>query len=169
MNRIIIGNIVSLAAAALLALSCWTKNPRRGFAYQIIENIVLAVSSAVFGSWSAVVSMLLAALRMCIVLSGHYTRQTMILFCTALAILGGVCNTRGLMGLLPILATVEFAWANYRFTEIKAIKWSICANLILWDLYAFVIRDYASGITWLITLIITLLSLYRLSHAAKTE
>ena len=169
MKTILIGNVISFLAAVLLALSCWTKEPKRVFAFQIAENIILAISSLVFGSYSAAVSTLLSTLRMGIVLKGKYTKRVMIFFCILLTALGLALNTRGAVGLLPVLATLEFAYANYRFTEIKAIKWSLCINLILWDVYAFAIRDYASGVTWVITLAVTFVSLFRLYRTEQTE
>lgn len=48
-NNIIIGNIISFVAAVLLGLSCWCKNPKRVFIYQFIDNLVLSLSSIVFG------------------------------------------------------------------------------------------------------------------------
>jgi len=167
MNRIIIGNIVSFIAAVLLGLSCWTRKPKRVFAYQLVENLILALSSVIFGSYSAAVSMLLSTVRMLVVLRGKYTKTVMVIFCVLLTDLGIALNTKGIIGLLPVLATLEFAYANYRFTEIKEIKWSLVVNLLLWDTYAFVIRDYASGITWAITLAVTLVSLRRLYRADK--
>ena len=169
MNRIILGNIISFAAAILLGLSCWTKEPKRVFIYQLTENIILTISSVVFASYSAAALTLLSALRMAVVLKGKYTKRVMLLFCAALAVLGCAFNTRGLIGLLPVPATLEFAYATYRFERIKPIKWSLCINLLLWDIYAFAISDFASGVTWAVTLAVTLLSLFRLYRAEQAE
>ena len=109
-NKIIIGNIISFVAAVLLGLSCWCKNPKRVFIYQFIENLFLSLSSIVFGSYSAAVSTLLSTVKSFIIVKGRYTKKTMIFFVISIAVLGFLTNTKGLIGLLPVIATVQFTY-----------------------------------------------------------
>ena len=66
-KQIIIGNIISFFAAVLLALTAWTKSEKRTFIYQVGENLVLGISSLVFGSFAAAATAFLSASR-CIVI-----------------------------------------------------------------------------------------------------
>ena len=164
MNQILLGNCVSFLAAVLLGLASWTKKSNRVFIYQIAENVVLAMSSVVFGSYAAAVSTLLAAARCAVIIKGRYSRLLMTFFAAATFLLGIVTNSRGWLGLLPVIASVEFTVCNYFLTDIKGIKWSLLVNTALWDYYAFAIRDYVSGIAWAITITLTsvsLVSIYR--------
>ena len=168
-NNIIIGNIISFVAAVLLGLSCWSKNPKRVFIYQFIENLFLSLSSLVFGSYSAAVSTLLSTVKSFIIVKGRYKKKTMIFFVISIAVLGVLTNTKGLIGLLPVIATVQFTYCNYKLTSIKGIKWTFIINLLIWDIYAFWIRDFSSGIAWAITLIVTIVSLMTIMAKESVE
>lgn len=168
-NNIIIGNIISFVAAVLLGLSCWCKNPKRVFIYQFIENLFLSLSSIVFGSYSAAVSTLLSTVKSFIIVKGRYTKKTMIFFVISIAVLGFLTNTKGLIGLLPVIATVQFTYCNYKLTDIKGIKWTFIINLLIWDVYAFWIKDFSSGIAWAITLILTIVSLMTIKAKEAAE
>ena len=54
MQQIIVGNIISFAAAVMLFLGCCTTDTRKIYGYQIAENGILCLSSLVFGSYSGV-------------------------------------------------------------------------------------------------------------------
>ena len=149
-NNIIIGNIISFVAAVLLGLSCWCKNPKRVFIYQFIENLFLSLSSIVFGSYSAAVSTLLSTAKSLVIVKGRYTKKTMIFFAITIAVLGVLTNTKGPIGLLPVIAT-------------------FIINLLIWDVYAFWIKDFSSGIAWAITLIVTVVSLLTIKAKEKAE
>ena len=148
-----------LCGCRLIGPERWCKNPKRVFIYQFIENLVLSLSSLVFGSYSAAVSTLLSTAKSFVIVKGRYTKKIMIFFVVAIAVLGILTNTKGLIGLLPVIATVQFTYCNYRFTDIKGIKWTFIVNLLIWDVYAFWIKDFSSGIAWAITLVVTVVSL----------
>lgn len=158
-QTIIIGNIISFIAAVFLGFSCWSKKPKRVFTYMIIQNAFLCLSSVVFGSYSAAVSTILSSIRCYVIVKEKYTRKVMIIFNIIILLFGIFTNTRGLIGLLPVLATVQFGYCTYRFTGIKGIKWTFIINLVMWDVYAFWIMDFSSGIAWAVTTIITIASL----------
>ena len=63
MNHIILGNIISFAAAVMLLLGCCTTDTRKIYTYQIAENGILCLSSVVFGSYSGLVTLSLAIFR----------------------------------------------------------------------------------------------------------
>lgn len=161
-KQIIIGNIISFFAAVLLALTAWTKSEKRTFLYQVGENMVLGVSSLVFGSYAAAAIAFLCASRCIVILKGKYTRPVMIVYAVLFLVLGVLTNTKGPIGLLPVIAAVEYAALNYYLSDIKGLKWALIINLALWDFYAFWIKDYSSGIAWIITIAVTLASLWKL-------
>jgi hypothetical protein len=116
----------------------------------------------VFGSYSAAVSTLLSAGRSLLIVRDRYTKKSMYFFAVSTAVFGLITNTKGVIGLLPVIATVQFTYGSYRFTDIKGIKWMFIINLILWDIYAFWIKDFSSAIAWAITLTVTVVSLVKI-------
>ena len=63
MDRILLGNIISFAAAIMLFLGCYTTDTRKIYIFQIAENAILCLSSVVFGSWTGLITLLLAIFR----------------------------------------------------------------------------------------------------------
>ena len=59
--NIIIGNIISFFASIALILSCIVNDKREAYRYQVIEALILTVSSAFFLSWTGILTMLIAA------------------------------------------------------------------------------------------------------------
>ena len=78
-------------------------------------------------------------------------------------------NNLGVLGLLPLVATVILAICNYYLQDIMAIKWSFLFNCVLWGIFGFAIRDYVSGITQAVTCGIGLVSIMRLYHMRKKD
>ena len=61
--NIIIGNIISFFASIALILSCIVNDKREAYKYQVIEALILTVSSVFFLSWTGILTMLIAAAR----------------------------------------------------------------------------------------------------------
>lgn len=57
MTNLIIGNIISLAAAGFMAYSCCLNDHRRVFFYQAIECAMLCVASVFFGAWAGITTL----------------------------------------------------------------------------------------------------------------
>ncbi len=166
-KQIIIGNIISFFAAVLLAMTAWTKSEKRTFIYQVGENTVLGISSLVFGSYAAAAIAFLSASRCIVILKGKYTKAAMLVYSTLFLVLGVLTNSKGPIGLLPVIAAVEYAALNYYLADIKGLKWALIINLALWDFYAFWIKDFSSGIAWIITIAVTLASLWKMARKER--
>ena len=160
MKQLIIGNAISLVAAVLLAASCCVKQPRNIYLLQICCNLVLCLSSAVFCAWSSVPTLLLSSLRFYLMIRKKFNFPMMLLFSAATLLLGLWANTRGLIGLLPVIAGVQFTVCTYFSKKTTAIRLSILVNLIFWAIYSFWILYIVSGISQTINILICLFSLF---------
>ena len=60
MNQIVLGNMISFAAAVMLFMGCYTTDTNKIYRYQIAENMILCLSSLVFGSYSGMITLSLA-------------------------------------------------------------------------------------------------------------
>ncbi len=165
--RIIIGNLISFSASLFLIASCIIREPKKVFVLQTFENIVLSISSAVLGSYAGISTLLIAAVKNALVAMGRFTFGLMVLFCIVLTVVGLMVNNRGLIGLIPIFATVSLTVCNYYTRDILAIKWSLLLNIALWSIYGFLIWDFALGTMQIITGIITLVSIRRTERAIR--
>ena len=167
--RIIIGNLISFSSSLFLIASCIIREPKKVFVLQTMENIVLSVSSAVLGSYAGISTLLIAAVKNALVAMGRFSFGLMIIFCIVLTAVGLMINNRGIIGLIPIFATVSLTVCNYYTKDILAIKWSLLINIALWSVYGFLIYDFALGTMQIITGIITFISIRRTEKAIREK
>ena len=159
MDRILIGNMISMLASVFLILSCWVNTKKSAYLFQILE----------FEAWTQLSTLTLSVLRNYLVMTERYDRRMMWIFSCLVVIFGLAVNNLGLLGLLPITATVILAMCNYYLQDIMAIKWSFLFNCVLWGIFGFAIRDYVSGITQVVTCCIGLVSIVKLYRLRKQD
>lgn len=160
-NRILLGNLISFTASLALTAGCLMKEPKKVYVMQVVENLILVVSSAVFGSWSGISTLLISTVRNVLLVKGRFDKRMMVLFAVLVAGCGLWVNNRGMVGLLPVLATVILTVCNYYAKEILAIKWSLFVNIVLWAVYFFAILDVISGVTQVVVAAVMLASILK--------
>lgn len=161
-HEILAGNLISAFASIFLVLSCWVSDRKRAYLLQAGESGCLCLSSVFFRSWAGLSTVFLSTVRNLLTAYGKYTNRLMWIFTVLVVALGLAVNNRGLIGLLPIAATVQLTVCNYYLKEILPIKWSFFANTVMWGIYDFAILDIVSGITQVIACLVCLVSILRL-------
>ncbi len=167
MTNLIIGNIISFVAAGFMAYSCCLNDHRKVFFYQAIECAMLCVASVFFGAWAGITTLALSATRNYLVSRDKFSHKLMVLFLVLVVVLGLLANNRGLIGLIPVVATVEYTVCCHYIKEIKAVKCSIFVNTFMWVFYSFAIMDFSTGFTDMTVLIIDAVSLARVWMGEK--
>ena len=160
--HIIIGNVISFVAAIFLIAGCWTRDRDKTFLYQILEAVFLCIANIFFGSWSGISTLLLSAVRNTMLLKNKFSRGWMIAFIVAVVGLGVAVNNRGLIGLLPILATVQLIICNQYAKKIIPIKISLLVNTAIWLVYSVAIYDFSSTVAQAVTCLVCVGSIIRL-------
>lgn len=163
MDRILLGNIISFAAAIMLFLGCYTTDTRKIYIFQIAENAILCLSSVVFGSWTGLITLLLAIFRNILIMRDKYSKAWMVGISIVITVSGIWVNTKGAVGWLPILATLIWTIGNYYCSDFIRVKLFLLINTMIWCVYFFIIWDFSSGIAQLITGAICVQSMYRVS------
>ena len=111
--NIIIGNIISFFASLALVLSCIVNDKREAYKFQVIEALILTVSSAFFLSWTGILTMLIAAGRNYLVMNDRLSSKLAIMFIIITIIICPIINTMGLIGLLPMIGIIQLTICNY--------------------------------------------------------
>ena len=166
--NILVGNLVSLVAACFLAASCISRNNRRVFTYQCLESLTVAVSSIFFAAYAASASMLLSALRNWLVSREKYAKPVMFFFLIAGVIIGTAINVRGVLGLVPVIATAQYTLCCFYIKGVLATKYSIAVNLLMWVVYSFLILDFSTAISNAVVLILDIGVIIRMHKEKKT-
>ena len=167
--NLIIGNIISFIAGIFIILSMWVNDEKEAYKYQFLNAFILMISSVFFFSWTGVTTMAIAASRNAFVYKDKLTFNWTVLFIVISIVLGFLVNTRGIIGFLPIIAIVQITICNYYLKSIKSIKTSFIVNSAFYIVYFLAIFDFSSCAFETITVIIGLISLFKLIFADKDD
>ena len=128
----------------------------------------MAVSSIFFAAYAASASMLLSALRNWLVSREKYAKPVMFFFLIAGVIIGTAINVRGVLGLVPVIATAQYTLCCFYIKGVLATKYSIAVNLLMWVVYSFLILDFSTAISNAVVLILDIGVIIRMHKEKKT-
>lgn len=165
--NIIFGNGISFVAGIFLIVSYYVNDVKKAYKYQFVNAFVLAISSIFFLSWTGVTTMAIASARNAMVYNDRLTLNWTIFFLVISIVLGVLVNSRGFIGLLPVIAIVQITICNYLLKSIKSIKISFIINSVMYIVYFLAIWDFTSAVAEIITVAIGTFSLIKLIH--KTD
>lgn len=167
---LIIGNLCSLLAMGTDSLSAAQKTAKRVLWVQNISQSIYCIGTIFLkgysGSVQNAVSILrnLAAIRQ---ISQKWIEWTL----TALGVVLGLAfNTIGWMGLLPVIANLQYTLVMFRFKgNERVLKVSFCANALMFALFSWAIQNYVGIVTNLVVAVTTAVFLYRTKPQKTAE
>ena len=121
-------------------------------------------SYLVFGAWAGLSTQVLSVARNLMVLRDRFSVRWMILFTALVVILGVSVNDQGLIGLLPVAATVQLTLCNHFCRTIAQVKVSFLVNAVQWMVFSFQIGDLVNGCTQIVIVFLCAVSLLRLTR-----
>jgi len=168
-TNLIIANLLSGVTACFTLASAWTKHPQRTYLYQVAQCLVYAVAAYFFGVYSCIVMMLINAMRNYLVSKQKFTLALCFLFCGLAIGLGLWFNQRGIIGLLSILATVEYTILSTLLKEAKAVKINVLINMMIWFVYDCLVTDIFSGLVDGVSILLAAITFVRMLLEEKKE
>ena len=159
MSNILIGNIISFAAAIFLAVSCVAKSRKQIFILQFMNCAVLAVASYFFGSYAAITTLALCCIRNIFIMKDKFSVPIMTVILILVIACGILTNNRGIIGLLPVIATVEYTICCHYITDVGKTRISILVNEAIWIIYSFLVLDFSTAITDIIVVTVDIVSI----------
>lgn len=159
MSNILIGNIISFAAAIFLAVSCVVKSRKQIFILQFMNCAVLAVASYFFGSYAAITTLALCCIRNIFIMKDKFSVPVMTVILILVIACGILTNNRGIIGLLPVIATVEYTICCHYITDVGKTRISILVNEAIWIIYSFLVLDFSTAITDIIVVTVDIVSI----------
>ena len=167
MTDLMLGNLISLGASVFLAASCCAKREKRAYLLQAAESGTLCCSYLVFAAWAGLSTQALSVARNLLVVRGRYNARWMVCFTVLAAVLGLAVNDRGLLGLLPVAATVQLTLCSHFCRGIRQVKVSFLVNAVQWLVFSFSIGDVVNGCTQILIILLCAVSLFRLGREEK--
>lgn len=165
--RLFLGNFISFIASVFMIYSCLQKEKEKVFYFQFIQSALLSFSSIFFNSYSGMISYTICAVRNLLVSREDFNYNSMLVSILLTLIIGLYTNNLGLIGLLPIIATIQYTLCSF-IKNIILIKLSIIINSSIWSIYSFFINNLVTGVIELIIVFIATYSIFKLK-LSKTK
>lgn len=155
---LVIGNLCAGISVILLCVSVFRKKKEGILIVQSFDCTFCILADILVGSYSGAVISFLALVRNIVNVKGKMTVRLGLVFCTIASIVSLLVNTKGIIGTLPILATIEFTVGTAYYSDAQKIRFLMIPNIILWMIHDICIGLYTSAIGDLITLIATIVA-----------
>ena len=163
---IIIGNIFSLCAMASDAFSGTRKKHEQIMAVQIVSQFFYAASSIALKGYSSTVQNVVAVFRNLAAMKNVKSKALEWSLILAGVVLGIAFNNRGLLGLLPVIANLEYSVAVFKFKDNEqALKLAFIINMVMYAVFSLAIMNYVGTVSCGVIALTTAVSLIR----AKNE
>lgn len=166
---IIIGEIFSFIAALALGYSTFSNNKKNMMFWQILDSMLNALANVFLYAYSGVVVCVMTALRNVLVAYDKFQKWMLWIFVIFSALLGLVFNNTGLIGILPIIASIGYTICLYIFNDTQKIRLVLIGNLSLWAVYDYTIMSYPMFVMDIIIIFMSVLNYIRFKNVKSEE
>ena len=162
MLELILGNICSLIAMGTDAVSSWAKSARKMLLFQCLSQGIYAVGSVILKGYSAAVQNVISLARN---LSATRKRSLPVVEWILIALgvgLGLYFNNRSWIGLLPVVANLEYSLAVLFFKDNEQLlKIAFFIDVLLFCIFNTVILNIVGTVSNIVVMIMTLVAIIR--------
>ena len=137
-----LGEALSLIAALLLAYSTFSKKKKNMIVWQALDVLFCSLANLVLGGYSAVVTNFLSLFVSLLVIKNKLDEKNTIILCILMIVVGLYFNNRAWLGILPIIATVQYTICLYLLKTAQQMRIAIMVNLVPWLVFDFAIKSY---------------------------
>ena len=166
--QIIIGNIIALIASILMTFSGLQKSKKKILFIQIIQIFLTIISNLVLGGYTGAIVNAISLIRDILLYKdkvGVKEKIILIIFAIGLSI---AFNNLGLIGLLPLIATVTYMLFMDTKDVIK-FKILIIISMILWFIYDLTIKSYTSSVFDILSALTHLIAIIQIIKLNKIK
>lgn len=150
---------LSFIANILFLISILQKNKSKLFKFQTMETLVNIFKNICLGGYTGATTQIIGLIRNILLSKNITSIKIPILLSIGQIILGYFVNNHGLIGYLPIFASIIYTMVSFTTKNIIYTKLALIINLAMWLIYGITIKDWISVVTGLLFIIITIISL----------
>ena len=159
---IIVGNFCSLLALISDSISSSRKTARGVLLVQCVGQFFYCASSIILKGYSAAVQNAVSILRNLLASSKINSKVLEWLMIAIAVILGIIFNNLGFMGLLPIIANLEYSLAVFKFkNDEKKLKIAFLICILMYAIFNIIILNFVGVISNIVVAVITLMFLIK--------
>ena len=149
--NIVLGNVCSLLAMGTDSLSSSRKNIKSMLWIQNVSQTIYGIGSLFLKGYSATVQNVVCIIRNLAVIKGVKNKIAEWSLLIAGVVIGLYFNNLGLVGLLPILANLQYTLAVFRFGDNeRIIKYSFLAHSLLFAVFSLAVYNFVGLCTNLV-------------------
>ena len=163
MLQLICGNFVALLGSLIMVYLGTIKETKKIIFIQTIQISLFTLSTLILGGFSGTIVNAISVVRNILCYKDKLTntaKAILILLCIPPCL---IFNNLGILGLLPLIATVAFTCFMNVKSPIK-LKFLLIITLILWVIYDVLIYSYTSAIFESFAIIAHSITVYQLLH-----
>ena len=160
--NIVIGNVCSILAMVTDSISATRKTAKAVLHIQNLSQLIYCIGTIVLGGYSGAVQNVVSILRNFVAIRNIKNKFLEWLLVSLGVILGLVFNNLGLMGLLPVVANLQYTLAVFRFQDNdRALKISFAIAVGLFALFNLAIYNVVGVLSNLVVFVTTVINLLR--------
>lgn len=169
MSNYAIATVLSFITACFTLASSWTKDPRRTYMYQVGQCLVYSVAAYFYGVYPCIIMMLINAFRNYLIAKDRYKASYCFVFSILALVLGLWSNTSGVIGLITVIATIQYSACSYFLKKEIPVKINVAVNLAIWLCYDILVRDIFSGVMDSIGALLAIITIVRILSDKKNS
>lgn len=161
-TTIIIGNICSLIAMVTDSISSTRKTAKGVLVVQNMSQFFYCASSVILKGYSSAVQNLVSFVRNIVAIKKVNSKVLEWILVALGVILGIVCNNLGWIGLLPVIANLQYTLAVFKFKDNdRALKISFAICVGMFTVFNFAILNFVGLISNVVVVTTTLVMLFK--------
>lgn len=157
----IIANIFSAIGTFFLAYSTFLKTKNNMLKYQIFDSMFNALGNVFIGSFTGALSNVITIIRNLLNTKGKMTKSLNLFICILVVIIGLLINTNGIIGLLPIIASVQYTISTYTTKTAQGLRYALILNLCFWFIHDLSLGLIPAMIIDIVVIITTFISIIK--------
>ena len=159
---VLIGNICSFLAMITDAVSATCKTAKGVLWVQSLSQLIYCIGTTVLKGYSGAVQNAVSILRNFVAIKEVNSKILRWVLVALGVVLGIVFNNRGWMGLLPVLANLQYSLAVFQFRNNgNALKISLAISVFLYAIFNIALLNVVGVCTNLFIMVTTLIVLLR--------
>lgn len=139
---VVLEHVFSLIGCLFLTLSVFTNSKRNMLICQTGDTLFNAVANAFVGSYGGMLANLVSCVRNLFNITKKNTVVINTILLSILVFLGLCFNDKGIIGFIPVVASVEYTVLSYKLHTDQGLRIALMINLLLWA-----IHDWYVGLT----------------------
>lgn len=160
--NLIIGNVCSLLAMGTDAISAAQKTAKRLLWVQIISQLIYCTGSIILKGYSGAVQNVISTVRNLVAIKNIKSKALEWILVVLGVVLGLVFNNLGWVGLLPVIANLQYTLAVFYFKEDeRALKKAFLIVTIMFAIFNLAIYNFVGFCTNIVLCITTAIFLLK--------